>query len=467
MLVNQFSGGQSSRLAPHIIGTNQAVSYVNIDESVGTLKSLQDKLATDIETSQFAAYYAFGNRFISFPIFTSFVNYNNDMLYCNAAGSGRIRGDIETTLGIANPTSAGTGVAFTVPKSPNTVTVLSATSSTTSHLPAIPLHYALVNTSGSARSAALKFTVLADNSVVNQVTNSRLVDEDTFVVDSATTYKTLNFSAPSIDMGNTGLELYRFFNGRYRLVGVILPGASLADASYAIPSSSKTLSNANFAALKGTYQYVLTYFNPSTGAESGASPVSPEFLLPEGGSITLSNLPSTTTATKKRLYRVGGALSSFALVADLDMAVTEFFDNIPDNKIDGRILSSADFLPAPNGMSFIEQSSGMVFGAVGTKVRFTPPGRPDAWPAAFEIPFESTVTGLAEVSNGMLVFTAFKTYLLTGTGPTTIAKLLVDSAQGCLNGRSIQKLAGSAIWVSSDGICVSSGGPAQIASRDS
>lgn len=467
MLINQFDGGQNSRLAPHMIGQNQAVSYVNIDEEPGTLKSLKDKLLTNIETSQFAKYYDFGKRFISFPIFTSFVNYNNDMLYCNEAGSGRIRGDADFSLGISNPTTAGVGTAFPVSKSLRSVTVSGTTSVTTTHLPKIDLHYVLVNTSGSSRSLGLKFTVKADDSTQNLKRDIASVDDDTFIINTASEYKTLSFSAPSADIASSGVEVYRFYLGKYRLVGLILPGVALIDSTYQIPGANRVLTDADFASLKGTYQYLLTYYNPSTGAESGASPVSPEYSLPGGGSISFINLPSTTEAERKRIYRIGGVLSNFALIADLPMATTSFVDNIPDNKIDGRILNSADYLPAPAGMTFIEQSSGMVFGAVGTKVRFTPPGKPDAWPASYEIPFESTVTGLAEVSNGILVFTAFKTYLLVGTGPTTIAKVLVDSAQGCLSGRSIQKLAGSAIWVSSDGICISSGGPAQVVSRDS
>ena len=89
MLVNQFNGGENSRPAPQMLQQNEGVVYVNIDESKGTLCSVKDKLLTNIETAQFSRFYSAGNRFISFPIFTSFAEYNNDLIYCNAAGARR------------------------------------------------------------------------------------------------------------------------------------------------------------------------------------------------------------------------------------------------------------------------------------------------------------------------------------------------------------------------------------------
>lgn len=466
MLVNQFNGGESSRLAPHMLQLNEAVVYINIDESKGTLISAKDKLATAIATAQYARYYEFDDRFVGFPIFTSFANYNNDLIYCNEAGSGRIRGADEYQLGITPPVSYGTITTSAAPAPIKSAKFSSTTVATATALLNVPIWYALVNVNGDSRSLALKVNVLPDGSVEVLNPSSNSVEDDTQVTGTSTTYREITISNPSGELGSSGVEVYRLYNGYWRLLTVLTSStATYSDTTLVIPGSAKKLTDADFSALQGTYQYLLTYYNSATGSESGASPLSPEYTFESGGVVTFSSLPSTTEADKRRIYRVGGVLSNFAMVAQIDMAETSFVDNIADKDIDGRILTSADYLPAPSNISYIEESAGMLFGAVGTTVRFTPIGKPDAWPASFEIPFSTTVIGLAEVSAGVLVFTTTSTYIITGTGPTTLAKQLVDPNQGCVSPKSIQKVAGSAIWVSTDGICVSAGGPAEVISR--
>lgn len=467
MLINQFNGGENSRPAPHMLQQNEAVNYINIDESKGTLCSVKDKLATGIEVSQFAQFYNAGNRFISFPIFTSFAEYNNDLIYCNEAGAKRVRGASEYSLGITPPASYGTAVAVKAPAPIKSVSLKSTTSATTTALPALDLMYAFVNVSGSSRALAMKLWSNKDGTVGTISIASGTVDSDTATVGTYTTYRTVEISKVAGELGSSGVEVYRFHKGKWRQLGLLTSySTTLLDDTYEIPGSARTLSDEDFANLLGTYQYLFTFYNTSTGAESGASPLSPEYVLKDGGSVEFTNIPQPVGADKIRLYRVGGSLSSFALVKQLDAGTLTFTDSIADKSIDGRILSSADYLPAPSGMTYIEESSGMLFGAVGSTVRFTPIAKPDAWPAAYEIPFGTDVVGLAEVASGVLVFTATSTYLLTGTGPTTISKQLVDTKHGCTARASIQKIAGGyAIWVSAEGLCMSSGGPAQVISR--
>lgn len=467
MLVNQFNGGENSRPAPQMLQQNEGVVYVNIDESKGTLCSVKDKLLTNIETAQFSRYYTADSRFISFPIFTSFAEYNNDLVYCNAAGARRIRGANSYSLGITPPVSYGTITAVKSPSAVTGVTAKSATSAAPTALPMLNIMYALVNVVGDTRSLAYTFWSNSDGSVNVISRGTSDVDSTTDVVGSYTTYRTVEISGIAGDIGSSGVEVYRFYKGKWRQIGVLTSYASsINDNTYIIPGSARILTDLDFANLIGTYQYLVTFYNTATGAESGASPLSPEFKLADGGGISITNLPQSVDADKIRIYRVGGALSSFAMVAQLAMGTTSYLDLLADKDIDGRILNSDDYLAAPANMSYIEESSGMLFGAVGSTVRFTPIGRPDAWPAAYEIPFGTDVTGLVEVANGILVLTVTSTYLLTGTGPTTIAKQLIDPKRGCTAPASIQKIAGgAAIWVSADGICISTGGPAEVISR--
>ena len=100
----------------------------------------------------------------------------------------------------------------------------------------------------------------------------------------------------------------------------------------------------------------------------------------------------------------------------------------------------------------------MLFGAIGTSLRFTPIGVPTAWPPEYEIQFDADITGIGPVANGILVFTRFKTFIVTGTGPTSLSQQSLRGDQGCIAFESIQEaVAGTVIWASDDGLCSSSG----------
>ena len=467
MLVNVFNGGLSTRLAPQMLNLSEGVVYTNIDESRGTLISAKDKLPAGVFTEQYPYYFDRESRWVSFPLFTSFVPYNNSLLYCNSASSGRIIEGISYPLGINPPASTGPVVASPIPATPVSIAAVKTTTATTTALPVQMYEYLIVNSGSAGRSEGLRLQV-SDAGVVIVISNNvTTAVPPSYVVTPSSGFMTITFSAPATSIANVGFEVYRLYQGKYKLVGV-LPSAlsTFVDGTFIVPSANRTLVEADFEKLKGTYQYVLTFYNSTTGVESAASPVSPEIVLTNGGGAVFSGIPVSSQTDKKRLYRVGGVLSAFALVATLDNATTSYTDRIADNNIDGRILATSDYYPAPIGMTYIEHSAGMVFGAVDTTLRFTPIAKPDAWPLAFSISFDSRIAGLAEVANGLLVFTRTKTYLMTGTGPTSLSRQLVDSSQGCVAPESIQKLAGAALWLSTDGICTSNGGPAQVISRD-
>lgn len=467
MLVNVFNGGLSTRLAPQMLGLSEAVVYSNIDESRGTLISVKDKVPAGISTEQYAYFFDKEARWLSFPVFTAFVPYNNSLLYCNSLSSGRIVNGVTYPLGLTPPSTIGTVVGAPAPATPVSVTINTTTGAAATALPVQDYEYLIINSGTAGRSEGLRLRVTGTGAVTVVSNTVSTAVPPAYITLPASGFVTFTFSKPAAAPADIGFEVYRLYQGKYRLVGVLPSGSStFTDSVFAVPSSARTLIEADFAKLRGTYQYVLTFYNSVTGVESAASPVSPEVVLTAGGGTIFSGLPTSSQADKKRLYRIGGALSSFALVATLDNATTAYTDRVADNAIDGRILTSTDYYPAPSNLTYIEYSAGMVFGAAGSDLRFTPVGKPDAWPLAYSIAFESAITGLAEVTNGLLVFTRTKTYLITGTGPTSLSRQLVDSKQGCVSPESVQKLAGAALWLSTDGICTSNGGPAQVISRD-
>ncbi|RKY53162.1 MAG: hypothetical protein DRP93_07025 [Candidatus Neomarinimicrobiota bacterium] len=178
-------------------------------------------------------------------------------------------------------------------------------------------------------------------------------------------------------------------------------------------------------------------------------------------------MSSDPQVDKKRLYRIGGSLTTQTLVVELDNAVTSYDDVTKDTGVIGTLLEDLDALPAPNDLAYLTEAYAMLFAAQGSKLRFTPIGKPDSWPELYYLQFTSDITGIAEVANGLLVFTKFKTHLVTGTGPLSLSQQPLSNDQGCLAFESVQTISGSALWVSSDGICISSGSQVIVASKDS
>lgn len=457
MLVQTFNGGLSTRLAPQMLQLNEAVVYTNVDETVGTLKSVKTSKDTGLRSDLYAHYFEAGKEWVSRPSYTCYLPYNLDLLFCNNGILQRRKNGLTSTVGVAAPLTAPV-VSTAALAGPTAVSTLVTQGS---GLPKAKYSYLVVNAASTSVSTGLRIDVSASGTVTligaNQAYSQ--VPADVVATQAGNFSVTFSNPVPATALGAVGFEIYRAYRGAWRRVGVLATAnATVTDSTLDI-TTSKQLSSSSFGALKGTYQYVYTNYNPVTGAESAPSPLSAEVDLESGGSATISFSSSGTV----KLYRIGGNLSQFSLVATV--TGTSYVDSTPDENVLGDILTTEGYGVPPPQISYIEEAYGVVFAAAGNTLYFTPPGKPDAWPASNAIEFTEQLTGLAAVANGILVFTALSTYIITGTSAQSFARQLVDSNQGCIHAASIQKWGGAAIWVSSDGICVSQGGPAQVISR--
>jgi len=221
--------------------------------------------------------------------------------------------------------------------------------------------------------------------------------------------------------------------------------------------------------LSGTYQYLFTYYNSVDGTESAISPLSIE-LVATADKIDLSVIDVSTDpqVDKKRIYRIGGNLTAFTLVTTIDNTDTTYTDNIADTDVEGTLLESTYYGQAPYGLKFLTENYGIFIGAVADKVYFTPIGKPNAWPVANYIDFDSNITGIGKVFNGIIVFTEFKTYLVTGTNINSLVKHpALSEIQGCREHKTIKYIStGQLLWVSNDGICVTTGSDVKVLSKD-
>jgi len=282
----------------------------------------------------------------------------------------------------------------------------------------------------------------------------------------------------SINPNITHVKLYRIGGDltEYRLVDTIAFTGTIDNADYTDNIADATIASADIlnstgqgGYLSGTYNYVYTYYNSVDGTESAPSQPSPD-VVATNNKMRLDGIWGTADGqvTHIRIYRIGGTLTQYTLIAEVSaVADLVYYDNSPDINVAGNsILDSTGNSMPPADIKYFILAYAMIFGAVGDKLYYSNIGDPDVWPATNFIDFEDTITGIGNVGNGLLVFTKFRTYIVTGTSPATFSKFVLSDAQGCINHYTIQTVDNYIIWLSTDGICLTNGGLIEVISRD-
>ena len=459
-----FDGGAATRLEPQLLNVNQGVVYENIDNAKGVLKPVKDKLATGILLSLYNIYYTVGEEWLSSDVLTDYLEFQRKIYLTDRLTRPQKYSDGEyNNLGIERPTTTPitTNLSSAVPL--EDITILNKTDS--GDLPAADFDYLLFNVKDGIYATPFKFTVYASttestraNGEVISFNETTRFGRNTITTEDDPTNRAIEFKDLKGDFGDSA-RLYRWYDGAWRLAFEFSTKTdTFIDTVYDI-STNDELNENNISVFNGTYQYVYTYYNADDGTESAPSDISEELEV-DSGSIQVSLLANSADSqvTTKRLYRVGGNITQFTLVTEVSLNTTVYTDTLKDTALDGRLLESDNFYEAPIGLQFLSESYAMLFGAIGSSLRFTPIGKPNAWPPEFELQFDADITGLGPVANGLLVFTRTKTFIVTGTGPTSLAQQPLRGDQGCIAFESIaEAFEGTLIWASEDGLCTSSG----------
>jgi len=473
MKIQKFDGGLSTRLAPQMLNLNEGRVYENIDNEVGILAPVKSKTETSIEVQRFATFYNAAQQWVSSNTFTDYVEFQKILYSTDRVGRPqKYDGTNRNNLGISAPTVAPT---VTTSSSVDTPTEADLIAGNAGDLPSTTHYYILVNDDGTFLSGPLRTSIDLVNNRINldnEDFEQRFGRIEPGIIQYVNTSNNLTRSVEiqnvkGITYGVNGVKVYRLYAGTYRLVGTLAnAGATLNDTTYDI-SGNDAFDEVEVAPLSGTLQYVYTFVNSTDGTESIPSPVSVEQTVLSSVNLTTIQVSPDPQVDKKRIYRLGGNIATFSLVAEIDNSTTTYLDETPDTEIIGTVLTSISNTAAPAGLAFLREAYAMLFGAEDTKLRFTPIGEPDYWPELFFIQFSTPITGIAPVTNGVLVFTQFNTHLITGTGPSSLARYLISKDQGCIDASSIQIIGGSAIWASTDGLCTSNGSSAvQVLTKD-
>lgn len=227
------------------------------------------------------------------------------------------------------------------------------------------------------------------------------------------------------------------------------------------PSNAPSVALVQTGNLTGDYQYCYTYYNSLDGAESQPSAYS-SLLTATADKIDVSVIASSDAQVDKiRIYRLGGGFSTMLLAAEITNTTQTYSDNISDANIVGTALVSQYYGQAPIGLRYLTEHNAMFFGAVADKLYFSEIAFVNAWSPYNYIDFEEDITGIGAMQNGLLVFTQFKTYIITGTSPQSLSKFLLNGNNGCILHDSIRYVGNMLVWLSNDSFCASAGSDVQ------
>ena len=435
MRLNIFNGGLHTRPAPHFIKANESRVFTNVDNSKGILTPIKDKTEAVTGAQKFAYYSTSADAWQFSATPTDYIDFQQRLYFSDRLTEPKkIVDGNESKLGIDAPTAKPTvTLTFeTIPLTASDVTLQEAF--TTGDLPeGVEFSYIVLNEEVTATG----LTIYTPSEIINYTLSGGSPNAVELVEPSGASY-----------------GLYRELGGYYRRVGRRGTGAAdnrLYDNRYNRGDILLT------KMLDGTYQYALTFYNSTLGVES--APVFSEEITVAPGFTDLTDIAvsSDPQVDQVRVYRVGGAYTEFLLVGTIANGSTAYQDDTPDLDIPGDLLTTANYAAAPTGLKFLTQAYAMLFAALGDKLRYTPIGVPDAWPDLYFIDFPEAITGVSVVSNGIIVNTYYRSYLVTGTGPASLSVQTLSSDQGCINGDSVVFIGGKALWASTDGICRSNG----------
>lgn len=476
MRVRAFDGGLNTRVDAHLIRENEARQYVNINSDTAVLTPIKDKILSVSSINKYSYYNNIGDAWVSETSPTDWLEYKNVLYKADRSNvPTKFIGGVEYQLGITAPGGIPVATPVSAPEAVERVT-LTADFDGAADLPEGTYKYKILNRSSTTGYVSYSyFRIPVEEVTIKPTTRGGRLYNNAGTTRSGTRYGT--YKGGTVASGENRVTItfddtnadevraYRYFDGAWRALTSDFQSAAtpVVDDTFDI-SANDELEESEL--ITGTIQYAITFYNSTVGAES--APLLLDEVEVINGIIELSDLPTSTDTQvdQIKLYRIGGNLTNFSLVTTLSEGTVNYTDNTPDTEIIGTILNSNDYDPAPVGLKYLIEAYAMLFGAVGTQLRFTPIGKPDAWPSNYFLDFPETITGISKTAIGLLVHTYYKTYLVTGTGPTAFAQQILANDQGCISHDSIQETKDTALWVSTDGICASDGSDVKVLSRD-
>jgi hypothetical protein len=215
------------------------------------------------------------------------------------------------------------------------------------------------------------------------------------------------------------------------------------------------------SAVTRVYRY--TYYQPSTGEEFGASPVSEPYTGKVDGTWTISNFSGTpandraanynTTGLYQRLYRSAGTNASYQLVAERAVSTANWTDTLSDADIMGDELISEDWEPPHVDLKgLICLPNGSTAGFFENELWFSEPYQPHAYPPRYRYQTESQIVGIAAFGTTVVAATETRPYTFDGVTPDAVTPDAKSKIWPCKSKRSVSSAGDGVVYSTDSGL---------------
>lgn len=238
------------------------------------------------------------------------------------------------------------------------------------------------------------------------------------------------------------------------------------------PANKPSVSSTGGTGSAVTRVYRYTYYQPATGEEFGASPVSDPYTGKVDDTWTISNFSGTPTNDRaanyntiglyQRLYRSAGTNATFQLVAERAVATGNWSDTLTDANIMGDELVSETWESPPVDLQgMICLPNGAMVGFHANELCYSEPFQPHAYPPEYRYQTESKIVGIAAFGTTVVVATETRPYMADGVTPDAVTLNAVSNIWPCKSKRSVCSAGDGVLYATDSGLAyVGQGGTA-------
>lgn len=210
--------------------------------------------------------------------------------------------------------------------------------------------------------------------------------------------------------------------------------------------------------------YAYTYVT-SFGEEGPPSPTSAAIdVSPTNSTVRLTNLPTIyptgyNNITAKRIYRTfsGNVATEFQLVDEIPIGQGTYDDSVASANLQ-ETLPSLTWAPPPDtAFGIVQMANGITVLFDGYDVYPSEAFQPYAYPIAYSQSVDYPIIGGASLGSSAVILTTGNPYLLTGSDPSAMSLVKLESNQSCVSKRSIAAIEGGVIYASPDGLMLVTG----------
>ena len=263
----------------------------------------------------------------------------------------------------------------------------------------------------------------------------------------------------TIKNAGTGIENLR----EIELIGADGANFSMYEPVKWVAQIKRVLTDSDMDSRSYVYTYVSTF-----GEESQPSDPSEVVDVVKGQPVQVKVQPSAQALAAGytiRLYRSvsGPGGTNFFLVKDnIDPSASIVTDDLDEVAL-GEMLPSSTWAPPPEGLDgLVTMPNGFLAGFVGNTLYFSEPYQPHAWPFQFTRTTQDKIIGLAVYGQTLVVATAGRPYIATGSDPGSVSLSQLDVYAPCMGSGTIADIGSGVVYASQDGLVHISNAGARI-----